>query len=115
VVTRLVVHGTFSGPLLGLASAGLLATPTGVASSRFADGYLAELWLQADLPRLLVPLGLAHALVMARVQRTGGAAGEPADGTRGTCVKRRAERRPALLGEWTPTGGDERRSRRTPS
>ena len=77
VVTRLVVQGTFSGPLLGLAPPGRPATLTGVAVSRFADGYLAELWLQADLLGLLVQLGvlpplrLAQALAMARVQRAG--------------------------------------------
>ena len=77
VVTRLVVQGTFSGPLLGLAPPGRPATLTGVAIGRFTDGYLAELWLQADLLGLLVqlgvlpPLGLAQALTMARVQRAG--------------------------------------------
>jgi predicted ester cyclase len=77
VVTRLVVHGTFSGPLVGLAPPGRPATVTGVAISRFAQGRLVELWLQADLLGLLVqlgvlpPLGLAQALAMARVQRAG--------------------------------------------
>jgi hypothetical protein len=77
VVTRLAVQGTFSGPLVGLAPPGRPATVTGVAISRFAQGRLVELWLQADLLGLLVqlgvlpPLGLAQALAMARVQRAG--------------------------------------------
>jgi predicted ester cyclase len=77
VVTRLTVQGTFSGPLVGLAPPGRPATVTGVAISRFAQGRLVELWLQADLLGLLVQLGvlphlgLAQALAMARVQRAG--------------------------------------------
>ena len=77
VVTRLSVQGTFSGPLVGLAPPGRPATVTGVAISRFAQGRLVDLWLQADLLGLLVqlgvlpPLGLAQALAMARVQRAG--------------------------------------------
>jgi predicted ester cyclase len=77
VVTRLAVQGTFSGPLVGLAPPGRPAMVTGVAISRFVQGRLVELWLQADLLGLLVqlgvlpPLGLAQALAMARVQRAG--------------------------------------------
>ena len=77
MVTRLAVQGTFSGRLLGLAPPGRPATLTGVAISRFAEGRLVDLWLQADLLGLLVqlgvlpPLGLAQALAMARVQRAG--------------------------------------------
>jgi hypothetical protein len=77
VVTRLAVQGTFSGPLVGLAPPGRPAMVTGVAISRFAQGRLVDLWLQADLPGLLgllgvlPPLGLAQALAMARVQRAG--------------------------------------------
>ncbi len=85
VVTRLVVQGTFSGPLLGLAPPGRPATLTGVAISRFAGGRLVELWLQADLLGLLVqvgvlpPLDLAQAVAMAQVARAGALlAGQPA-------------------------------------
>jgi hypothetical protein len=85
VVTRLVVQGTFSGPLLGLAPPGRPATLTGVAISRFAGGRLVDLWLQADLLGLLVqlgvlpPLDLARAVAMAQVARAGALlAGQPA-------------------------------------
>jgi hypothetical protein len=85
VVTRLVVQGTFSGPLLGLAPPGRSATLTGVAISRFVGGRLVELWLQADLLglleqlELLPPLDLARALAMAQVGRVGALlAGTPA-------------------------------------
>ena len=44
VVTRLVVQGTFSGRLLGLAPPGRPATLSGVAISRFAQGRLVDLW-----------------------------------------------------------------------
>src|SRR5207248_6245962 len=75
VVTRLAVQGTFSGRLLGLAPPGRPATLSGVAISRFAQGCLVDLWLQADLLGLLVqlgvlpPLDLARALAMAQVAR----------------------------------------------
>ena len=71
------LQGTFSGRLLGLAPPGRPATLTGVAISRFAEGRLVALWLQADLLGLLVqlgvlpPLDLAQAVAMARVLRTG--------------------------------------------
>ncbi|SRR5579883_2967679 len=77
VVTRLTVTGTFSGPLLGLAPPGRPATLSGVAICRVADGYLAELWLHADLLGLLVqlgvlpPLDLLQAVAMAQVARAG--------------------------------------------
>jgi hypothetical protein len=77
VVTRLSVHGTFSGPLVGLAPPGRPATLTGVAISRFAAGRLVDLSLQADLLGLLTqlgvlpPLDLARTVVMARVQWAG--------------------------------------------
>src|SRR5207248_7094960 len=77
VVTRLVVQGTFCGPLLGLAPPGRPATLSGVAISRFARGRLVELWLQADLLglleqlELLPPLDLARAVAMAQVGRAG--------------------------------------------
>lgn len=58
VVTRLSVAGAFSGPLLGLAPPGRPATLTGVALSRFAEGRLVDLWLQADLLGLLTQLGV---------------------------------------------------------
>jgi predicted ester cyclase len=84
VVTRLVVQGTFSGRLLGLAPPGRPAALTGVAISRFAQGRLVDLWLQADLLGLLVqvgvlpPLDLARAVAMAQVARAGALlAGEP--------------------------------------
>ena len=84
VVTRLAVQGTFCGPLLGLAPPGRPGTLTGVAISRFAQGRLVDLWLQADLLGLLVqlgvlpPLDLAQALAMAQVARAGALlAGEP--------------------------------------
>src|ERR671939_237607 len=84
VVTRLAVQGTFAGPLVGLAPPGRPATLTGVAISRFAQGRLVDLWLQADLLGLLVqlgvlpPLDLAQALAMAQVARAGAVlAGEP--------------------------------------
>jgi predicted ester cyclase len=77
VVTRLSVHGTFSGPLVGLAPPGRPATLTGVVISRFAAGRLVDLWLQADLLGLLEqlgvlpPLNLAQAVTMARVLHAG--------------------------------------------
>lgn len=77
VMTRLVVAGTFSGSLLGLAPPGRPATLTGVAIGRFAGGHLIDLWLQADLLGLLEqlgvlpPLGLTQAAAMARVQHAG--------------------------------------------
>jgi predicted ester cyclase len=84
VVTRLVVQGTFSGALLGLAPPGRPATLTGVAISRFAGGRLVDLWLQADLLGLLQqlavlpPLELAQVVAMAQVARAGALlAGEP--------------------------------------
>ena len=84
VVTRLMVQGTFSGPLVGLAPPGRPATLTGVAISRFAQGRLVDLWLQADLLGLLVqlgvlpPLDLARAVAMAQVARAGALlAGDP--------------------------------------
>jgi predicted ester cyclase len=76
VVTRLTVHGTFSGSLLGLAPPGRPASVSGVAISRFAAGRLVEIWLQADLLGLLQqlevfpPLSLTQAVVMARLLRT---------------------------------------------
>ena len=85
VVTRLVVQGTFSGPLLGLAPPGRPATLTGVAISQFAEQRLVALWLQADLLGLLVqlgvlpPLDIARAVAMAEVARAGAMlAAEPA-------------------------------------
>ena len=75
VVTRLAVHGTFAGPLVGLAPPGRPATLSGVAISRFADERLVELWLQADLLGLLQqlgvmpPLALDKAVTVARVLR----------------------------------------------
>lgn len=77
VVTRLSVAGVFSGPLLGLAPPGRPATLTGVAISRFAEGRLVDLWLQADLLGLLQqvgvlpPLDLARTVAMAQVARAG--------------------------------------------
>ncbi len=77
VATRLVVQGTFSGSLLGLAPPGRPATLSGVAICRFAQGRLAELWLQADLLGLLVqlgllpPLDLTQAVAMAQVAHAG--------------------------------------------
>jgi hypothetical protein len=93
VVTRLSVHGTFSGALLRLAPPGRPATVTGVAISRFAEGRLVGLSLQADLLGLLIqlgvlpPLDLARTVVMAQVQRAGALlANEPAP-----CAPARAE------------------------
>lgn len=77
VVTRLVVTGTFSGPLLGLAPPGRPATLSGLAICRVAEGRLREVWLHADLLGLLVqlgvlpPLDLAQAVAMAQVARAG--------------------------------------------
>lgn len=77
VVTRLAVVGAFSGALLGLAPPGRPATLTGVAICRFDEGYLSDLWLQADLLSLLQqlgvlpPLDLTQAVTMAQVARTG--------------------------------------------
>jgi predicted ester cyclase len=77
VVTRLEVHGTFSGALVGLAPPGRPATVAGVAISRFVRGRLESVWLQADLLGflqqlgVLPPLGLAQAVTMARVLRVG--------------------------------------------
>ena len=77
VVTRLSVAAAFSGPLLGLAPPGRPATLTGVAISRFAEGRLVDLWLQADLLGLLQqvgvlpPLDLARTVAMAQVARAG--------------------------------------------
>jgi hypothetical protein len=67
VVTRLTVSGTFSGPLLGLAPPGRPATVTGVAISRFAQGRLVDLWLQADLLGLLQQLGVMPPLDLTQV------------------------------------------------
>jgi predicted ester cyclase len=85
VVTRLAVRGTFSGPLVGLAPPGRPATLTGVATSRFAEGRLVALWLQADLLGFLEqlgvtpPLSLAQAVTLAQVRRAGAElADEPA-------------------------------------
>ena len=77
VVTRLTVHGTFAGPLVGLAPPGRPATLTGVAISRFVDALLVDLWLQADLLGLLQQLGvmphleLDKAVAVAQVLRAG--------------------------------------------
>ena len=77
VVTRLVVQGTFSGTLLGLAPPGRPATLSGVAISRFARGRLVDLWLQADLLgflqqlAVLPPLELDQVVAMAQVLRAG--------------------------------------------
>ncbi len=77
VATRLSVQGTFSGPLLGLAPPGRPATVTGVVISRFAEGRLVDLWLQADLLGLLQQLGvmpqldLDQAVALAQVQQAG--------------------------------------------
>jgi len=79
VVTRLAVRGAFSGPLVGLAPPGRAATLTGVAISRFAEGRLVELWLQADLLGflqqldVLPPLRLAQAVTLAQVLHAGAA------------------------------------------
>jgi hypothetical protein len=73
VVTRLAVHGTFSGPLVGLAPPGRPATLSVVAISRFAQGRLVDLWVQADLLgflqqlAVLPPLELDQVAAMARV------------------------------------------------
>src|SRR5919199_311657 len=67
VVTRLVVQGTFAGALLGLAPPGRPATVTGVAISRFAQGRLVDLWLQADLLGLLQQLGVMPPLDLTQV------------------------------------------------
>jgi hypothetical protein len=77
VVTRLEVHGRFSGPLLRLAPPGRPATLTGVVICRFEGSCLVEVWLQADLLGLLQqlglmpPLDLAQAVTMAQVQWAG--------------------------------------------
>jgi predicted ester cyclase len=77
VATRLTVRGTFSGALVGLAPPGRPATLTGVAISRFAEGRLVGLWLQADLLGLLeqlgvlLPLSLTQAVTLAQVRRAG--------------------------------------------
>jgi len=77
VVTRLAVHGAFCGALVGLAPPGRTATLTGVAISRFAEGRLVELWLQADLLGflqqldVLPPLRLAQAVTLAQVLHAG--------------------------------------------
>jgi len=77
VVTRLSVAGVFSGPLLGLVPPGRPATLTGVVICRFAEGRLAELWLQADLLGFLQqlgvspPLDLSRAVTMAQVTHAG--------------------------------------------
>lgn len=98
VATRLSVKGTFSGPLLGLAPPGRVATLTGVAISRFVGGHLMGLWLQADLLGLLLqvgvlpPLDLAQAVSMAQVGRVGGlmaGGGELADAPSGDETRHR--------------------------
>jgi len=77
VVTRLTVQGAFCGPLVGLAPPGRTAMLTGVAISRFAEGRLVELWLQADLLGflqqldVLPPLRLAQAVTLAQVLHAG--------------------------------------------
>jgi predicted ester cyclase len=77
VATRLCIQGTFSGPLLGLVPPGRPATLSGVAISRFAQGRLIELWLQADLLGflqqlgVLPPLDLTQTVTMAQVLRAG--------------------------------------------
>ena len=77
VMTRLLVRGTFSGALVGLAPPGRAAMVMGVAISRFAHGRLVDVWLQADLLGLLQqlqvlpPLDLAQAMAMARVVHVG--------------------------------------------
>ena len=79
VATRLTVRGTFAGALVGLAPPGRPATLTGVAISRFAEGRLVGLWLQADLLGLLeqlgvlLPLSLTQAVTLAQVRRAGAA------------------------------------------
>ena len=77
VVTRLSVHGSFCGPLVGLAPPGRPATVTGVVISRFRRGRIVNLWLQADLLGLLQQLGvlpqldLARAVALAQMVRAG--------------------------------------------
>jgi predicted ester cyclase len=77
VVTWLVVQGTFSGALLGLAPPGRPATLRGVAISRFARGHLVDLWVQADLLgflqqlAVLPPLELDQVVAMAQVLHAG--------------------------------------------
>jgi hypothetical protein len=87
VASRLTVRGTFAGALVGLAPPGRPATLTGVAISRFAEGRLVGLWLQADLLGLLeqlgvlLPLSLTQAVTLAQVRRAGAAlVDEPARG-----------------------------------
>jgi predicted ester cyclase len=77
VMTRLSVRGTFSGVLVRLAPPGRPAAVTGVLISRFAEGRLVDLWLQADLLGFLQqlgvmpPLDLTQAVSVAQVLRTG--------------------------------------------
>lgn len=58
VVTRLSVHGTFRGTLLGLAPPGRTATVTGVVITGFEGERIVRMWSQADLLGLLQQLAV---------------------------------------------------------
>ena len=57
VLWRFTSHGTQKGPLGPLPPTGKAATITGMALFRFADGKIAEVWVNVDMLGLLQQLG----------------------------------------------------------
>lgn len=57
VVSRVVLHGTHAGPLLGVAPTGRAVAVVGITVDRIAGGKLAESWMSLDSLCLLRPWG----------------------------------------------------------
>lgn len=61
VVWRWSVQGTHQGPLMGIPATGKRVTFGGISIDRFADGRIAERWLQIDMLGLLQQVGAVPA------------------------------------------------------
>lgn len=58
VVMRATVHGTHTGPFLGIEPTGERVRMTGIRVFRIEDGKIAEIWLNLDVAGVLEQLGV---------------------------------------------------------
>ncbi|HLW78463.1 MAG TPA: ester cyclase [Terriglobia bacterium] len=68
VVTRFNSRGTHKGSFQGIAPTGKHCQVSGITISRFADGKIAEAWVQTDALGLMQQLGAVPALGQAKAQ-----------------------------------------------
>ena len=61
VVMRWTATGTHTGELMGIPATGKPVKMTGIAIVRFADGKIAELWMESDQMGMMQQLGVVPA------------------------------------------------------